>query len=198
MVEDANNNKNQIPVFRHYEASKLGKVHHFYISGHIQDPPYYIDMIHRIRTASVVDHVYIHLNTPGGNAFTGVQIMGAIQASEAHIVTSMEGQVASLGSMIFLCGHEYVVYDHSLMLIHNHSGGQQGKGHEYLAQAIATTKLFEKTIQQIYKFFLTDEEIQLVLDGKDYWFDSDEVRKRLKKMVSGLNKAEKEAIKNEK
>lgn len=178
-------------AFRSFEKPKLGRIYHFYISGIIGEPKDYIDLIHTIRDATSVDHIYLHLNTPGGQAFTGVQIIHAIHESDAHVITCMEGQVSSMGSMIFLAGKEYVVHDYSIMLIHNHSGGQKGKGHEYLAQAQAMSAWFENIVKRIYKHFLTDAEIKHVLDGKDFWFDSDEVRKRIKKMVKLLSKEQK-------
>ena len=39
--------------------------------------------------------------------------------------------------------------------------------------------MFNKQFCEIYKKFMTDEEIKQCLDGKDFYFDSEETVKRL-------------------
>lgn len=171
-----------------YYVSPVQRVHHFYLSKPIGEPADYIEMIHRIKRAGPNDVVYIYLNTPGGFTSTGVQIISAMRTSQAHIVTVLEGEVASLGTLIFLSGDEFVVHDHCLFMIHNFSGGTYGKGHEQVAQIEGTVKWFEKLAKQTYLPFLTEEELDRVTRGEDMWMDSDEVRRRLTRMVKILRK----------
>lgn len=175
-----------------FEQSSSGKVYHFYISKPIGTPMEYVEMIHKIKTANPNDACYVYLNTPGGRLDTGVQLMTAIRTSKARVITVLEGEVCSLGTLIFLCGEEFIVHDHSLMMIHNHSGGQWGKGHEYMAQAEATSQWFKTIAQDIYGDFLTIEELKQMLDGRDFWFQAEEIKKRLGKMVRAMTKRMKE------
>ena len=99
-------------------------------------------MIHRIKMAGPEEMVYIHLNTPGGHLDTGVQIVNAIQSSQAHIVCSVEAESHSLGTLIFLAADEFIVHDNCMMMFHNFSGGVYGKGHEQKAQLDATIQWF--------------------------------------------------------
>ena len=178
--------------FRYFEQPATLKIHHFYISDSIGEPKDYIDMIHKIKFAGSNDIINIYLNTPGGYLNTGAQIITAIRASNAHVVTHVEGEVCSLGTLIFLSGDEMVVHDGSLFMIHNHSGHAHGKGHEYLAQAAAQSKWFEGIARKAYVGFLTEEEFQDMINGKDFWFDADNVRKRLNRYVKYLSKQAKE------
>lgn len=193
-AEDNQEEKRQIC----FEHNVPGKIYHLYISDVIGEPKDYIDMIHTIKTASPNDTIYIYLNTPGGILDTGVQIMTAIRASAGHVVTVLEGNVSSLGTLIFLSGHEFIVNHHILFMVHNHSGGQFGKGHEYLAKAEATAKWFEVLAKDIYQDFMTEAEIKEMLAGRDFWMQTEDVKKRLERKIKAANKRFKEEEKKAK
>ena len=188
----------EIKPFTYYDTPLNQKIHHFYISGGVEDPAKYIEMIHRIKTAGPNDIIYIYLNTPGGRIDTGIQIISAMTSSPAHIVTVLEGEVCSLGTLIFLSGDEFVVHDHCMFMIHNYSGGTYGKGHEQVAQLEAMTREFGKMAHDIYVPFLTEDELDRVIKGEDLWMGSDEVRIRLQKMVKVLEREAKAAVRAEK
>lgn len=178
--------------FGFYEQPYGGKIYHFYVSSDISGPQNYVQMIQTIRSAGPNDVVYIYLNTDGGRLDTGVQIINAMKNSQAHIATVVEGSCCSLGTIIFLHGDEMVAQPHALFMIHNHSGGAVGKGHEYMAQATATTRWFERLAKETYLGFLTEDELNRMLKGEDFWMDADEVNRRLKKYVKHLEKIAKE------
>lgn len=174
--------------FKHFEQQANAKIHHFYLSKVIAEPDNYVEMIHHIKTAGPQDLIYIYLNTSGGQVNTGVQIIAAMRMSGAHIITVVEGEVCSLGTLIFLSGDEMICQEGSIFMIHNHSSGQVGKGHEYLAQAQATAKWFEELARSTYVGFLTEDEFNRMIKGEDFWFNTTEVRKRLVKYCKYLKK----------
>lgn len=169
--------------FTYFESSISLKMHHFYISLNIDEPDKYIEMIHRIKYAGPGEEVYIYLNNGGGRLDTAVQIINAMKISQAKIITVIEAEAHSASTMIFLCGDEFIINDNCSMMFHNFSGGMFGKGNEMKLQMDATIKWFNKLAKDIYFPFLSQDEISGMIDGKDLWMDSDEIRKRLKKMV---------------
>jgi len=174
------NEKSEVTAGFHYvQEMHQTSVHHFYISGEIGPPNYYIEMIHIIRTASPHDCVYMHLNTTGGQLDTGIQIINAMRESAAHIVCSIEAQAFSLGSMIFLCGDDFIVHDNAMLMIHNFNGAMAGKGNEQRLRLEAVTTLFDQFVRPIYIPFLSDEEFDSVIDGKDIWLHSEAIKDRL-------------------
>jgi len=185
---------NEKKLYYFYETSVVAKTTHFYISDGVEDPSNYVDMIHRIRTASQHDTIYIHLNTPGGRLDTGVQIINAMRASQARIVTVLEAEAHSLGTLIFLAGDEFIVQDNCLMMFHNFSSGTWGKGNEQHAQLEATLKWFEKLTTEIYVPFMTKAELDKILNGQDLWMDSEEIGRRLRNMVKILQQEEDQKI----
>jgi ATP-dependent protease ClpP protease subunit len=174
--------------YAHYEEVVQSRHIHFYISGSIEDPPLYTDMIYAIQTATENDCIYVHLNTTGGQLDTGVQIINALKTTPAYVVTLLEGPTHSLGTLIFLSGQEMVVNDNCMMMFHNFSGGVNGKGNEITKQLTATVQWFSLLAKKIYVPFLSEEEISKMERGEDLWIHSPEIRKRLDRMVDAANK----------
>lgn len=164
-----------------YDTTYSAQVTHLYLSEEIGAPEEYTDIIHKIYSASSSDVIHIHLNTPGGRLDTGVQLINAMHNSAARIVTILDAEAYSLGTLIFLAGDEMIVNDHCLMMFHNFKGGVVGKGNEQIAQLDATIKWFNALAKKIYVPFLTEEEFQRIVKGEDLWMQSVEIRRRLDK-----------------
>lgn len=184
--------ESEVKAYEYYEQTLVSKIQHYYLSGYIDIPALYIDMIHKIRTAGSDETVILHLNTAGGDLSTGIQLINAMKYSDAHIICSLEGEAYSLGSLIFLAGDEFLIHDHSTMMIHNFSGGIYGKGNEQVQQLEATIKWFNTLTRDYYIPFITEAELVDILKGEDLWLQADDVRKRLNKMVKMMAKAHKE------
>lgn len=173
------------PPFRRYESQGVVRQISFYLSGEIGAPILYTELLYALRTASKSDLILLHLNTPGGNFDTGLQIINNIGASEAQVVTILEARAYSMGAMIFLAGDELVVHDTCQLMFHNYSSALIGKGNEQQAQVLAISKWFEKVMRQVCKPFLTDDEVARILRGEDIWMDSDDIRRRLANLQKG-------------
>ena len=184
---DINNSVSKFypPVFGFYEhtltQSQLQL--HFYLSGPIEEPEKYIDMIHRIKIAPEGSQIFIYLNTPGGNLSTGVQIVSAMKSTQASVMVIAEAEVYSLGTIILLSADEIMINDHCLLMFHNMSGSIGGKGNEQKLQIDATTKWFSQMAHDIYSGFLTASELKRLGNGEDFWFDSNETRQRIDNMI---------------
>lgn len=169
--------------YRQYDQTFTCQHVHFYLSESIEEPTKYTDMIYRISAASPADVIFVHLNTPGGQLDTGVQIINAMQNSQAKIVTVLEGMAYSLGTLIFLAGDEMIVNDHCMMMFHNFNGGLIGKGNELTSQLDATVKWFASLAKNIYIPFLSEDEFNRIVRGEDLWMQTPEIRTRLENMI---------------
>lgn len=169
--------------YRQFEQTYTAQHIHFYLSEDIGEPSGYVDMIYRISTALPGDTIFIHLNTEGGQLDTGVQLINAMQNSQAKIVTILEGVAYSLGTLIFLAGDEMVVNDFCQIMLHNFNGGLVGKGNELTSELNATLKWFTTLAKTIYIPFLTEDEFARISRGEDLWMQSPDIRKRLERMV---------------
>jgi ATP-dependent protease ClpP protease subunit len=76
------------------------------------------------------------------------------------------------------------VTPHSLFMFHNYSAGTFGKGGEMYDQLSFERAWSEKFMREVYADFLTEDEIQSMMHNKDIWMDSEEVVKRLNKLMA--------------
>jgi ATP-dependent protease ClpP protease subunit len=170
-----------------------GNLIEFYLCGEIGDPEDYIEWFHIISNARESDIIKININSPGGNLFTAVQLLQAFETSNAHLVMNVAGACMSAATLIFLAGDEYLVNEHSAFLFHNYSGGVIGKGGEMYQSVIHQRKWSEHILRKAYKNFLTEEEIDSLIDDKDIWMDCGTVVERLNAR-NALLEAEADAI----
>jgi ATP-dependent Clp protease protease subunit len=137
----------------------------------------------------------LHLNTTGGNVATGIQIINAIRESAATVTTVLDGEAYSMGAILFLSGDQQAVGDDGQLMFHDYSSGLMGKGNEQRAAVLSAAKWFGKLMVNICSPFLSDVEIEDVLNGRDLWMDSDEVIERLTAIQKKRAEDEKAAAK---
>lgn len=151
----------------------------YYLCGELQEPQYYTELFYTLRTAAETDLIYIHINSPGGDFNTGLQIINNMLASDAHVITVLEARAYSMAAFIFLSGDELIVHDNCQLMFHTYSSSFAGKGSEQMAEVHALGSWFEKVTTRLCTPFLSPTDIAHILQGSDLWMDSDEIRRRL-------------------
>ena len=186
------------PVVRGVFNRPTGQILDFYLNSTIGSPEDYAEWNQILRSSGEQDVVYLHINCYGGQALTAVQLMRAISESRATVVASVEGACMSAATFLFLMADVCEISDHSIFMFHNFSGGTIGKGNEMMAQVHHNDKWARNLMESIYQDFFTQEEIDSILEGKDYWLSPDEVTERLQKRNDLLEKQKIAAEKPEK
>ena len=181
------------PLVRGVFNRPTGQILDFYLNSTIGSPEDYAEWNQILRSSGEQDVVYLHINCYGGQALTAVQLMRAISESRATVVASVEGACMSAATFLFLMADVCEISDHSIFMFHNFSGGTIGKGNEMMAQVHHNDKWERGLMESIYKDFFTQEEIDSILEGKDYWLSPDEVTERLQKRNDILEKGLKKA-----
>jgi ATP-dependent protease ClpP protease subunit len=181
------------PIVRGVFNRPAGQILDFYLNSTIGSPEDYAEWNQILRSSGPNDIVYLHINCYGGQALTAVQLMRAISESQATVVASVEGACMSAATFLFLMADVCEISDHSIFMFHNFSGGTIGKGNEMMAQVHHNDKWARELMNSIYKDFFTGEEIESILEGKDYWLAPDEVTERLSKRNDKLEKEAKSA-----
>jgi ATP-dependent protease ClpP protease subunit len=150
------------------------------IDDDVKSPNNYRHIIHALRSAKEEDKIRLIINTCGGYIDTAIQLIEYIWKCKATVIAEIY-QASSAGSLISLACDEIQVSTFGYMMIHSISGGDYGKIHERKASVEFTDKWCNKICGDMYKGFLTVEELNHVLNGKDYYFHKAEIDKRLKK-----------------
>mgnify|MGYP000032045541 FL=1 len=184
------------PSKARFFAQPVATAVNLYLCGEIKAAEEYVEWFQLFRAAGENDIIYIRINSEGGDLFAALQIVRAIQESNATIVCSVEGICMSAATLIFLSADRFELSDHTMFMFHNYSSGTIGKGGEMYDQITHFRAWSEKLFASFYKDFLTPEEIKSMLDNKDIWLDAEEVAKRLKNRIEA--DAEEEAPKPKK
>lgn len=166
--------------YRAFYINRQGNHYDVYLSQDIVEPSRYCALIDLIRRLEEHQSVHIHINCLGGRIDTTVQIIHAIQETDGQVVAVVDGQCASAATMIMLACHGWKVNPFARAMIHGWSGGVLGKVQETRAEFQFEDAWLETMYRAVYSGFLSEQEIASTLDGKDLYFDADEIAERLR------------------
>lgn len=160
-----------------YMPVKAG-VFNIYLFGQIEDATQFISAIEVLNAASEHDVVIIHLSTNGGSLDATDTFIQAMRECEARIIVKASGGVHSAGTVILLNADEFTLSENFNALIHNGSCGVGGKFSDFRIQAKHTEAYMERVMKTTYAGFLSEAEIESLIDGKDIWLDADQFVER--------------------
>lgn len=152
----------------------------------VSDPEDFQEELATIRAANQADVVHILINSGGGYLSTAKAFLNTLAQTDAHIITEIEGEACSAATLIFLAGHEYRVSDDATFMAHTSSYGYGGKESNVRQYVEHQAKANDRLLRKYYKHFLSDKEIDEVIEGKDIWMDADEIMERLEKRQSAM------------
>lgn len=156
-----------------------GKLVDFFLTESIESINDYVDFLREVSTARCDDLIRVHINCYGGDVNVAMNIFDALVLTDGCVEVHLEGVCASAASMIMLAAQNWKVFPHSYVMIHAWTSVQFGKWNELQEQFHYEKSVWENQFREIYKNFLTSDEIEQCLNGKDFWFSADEVIKRL-------------------
>jgi len=156
--------------------NEIGVANHFHM------------LINLFERAGENDFIYMHINSGGGSVSTGMQILNAMEMCQATIVTILDGEAFSMAGIIFLAGHEYMVYNHSSIMLHNYSSWGGGKGLDIENSHNSIKKIVGKFMDIYGSRILTKKEMKHIGKGEDIYMDKDMLAKRLDKWVKKSQK----------
>ncbi len=168
---------------------KSGQHTDVFLTAAIEAPEEYNKLCYILEHAYESDTITLHINNGGGYIDSGFMIIDAIESTKAKVTARLSGTVASAATIIALACTKLEVTKHVSFMIHNYSGGAQGKGHEMKAQMDFTDAELNEAFADIYGGFLTPNEMELVIAGKDYWMGKKEVETRWKARATNDKKA---------
>jgi ATP-dependent Clp endopeptidase proteolytic subunit ClpP len=120
--------------------------------------------------------IIVHINSLGGEVYSGIAIVNALKNSNANIVMYIDGIAASMASVIALCGKPLFMSRYARLMLHNVKVGVYGDK-EDLRVTIDEIDNLENTLCEIIagRIGKTPEEIKTAyFDGRDHWFTANE------------------------
>ena len=158
-----------------------------YMTGKIEEPNIYNELCYMLTSASEDVTINLHINTPGGIIDSAFMVVQAIKESKAHVVAKLSGTVASAGTLVAMACDEIEAAEHLSFMIHNYSGGMSGKGHEMKARQRFTDEHLNDAFKSFYNGFLSEDEMNRVIEGTDLWMGTKEVQQRWQYRIDYLH-----------
>ena len=152
------------------------------ITDHISDVFIYDELLMLLENAESQDEVILNIASYGGRLDSLLAIRSGILSTKATVTGKLVSHACSAAGMLLLCCHNKIVYPNTTFHAHTASYGSYGKSADIKTQVDFETKQIEKLVHDIYDGFLdVENEIPLLLDGKEFYFDADETIERLKR-----------------
>ena len=127
------------------------------------------------------DSLRLFIGGPGGNIDTLLEIINAIDYCKGRVFAVLTGEASSAHSILALAVSELQVCARGRLMIHNASIDASGKTQEAASSLNAGIKVCHDLFKEFYTGFLTEQEMQDLLIGKDFHMAAPEILKRLKK-----------------
>ena len=143
------------------------------IGGEVTSGDVMRELLEAERTYGRID---VHINSVGGDVFSGIAIFNGLVQSTADIHIYVDGVAASMASVIALCGKPVEMSRYARLMLHSVRGGCYGTKEE-LADVIREIETLEGTLCAMYAARLrkSEEEIRAeYFDGRDHWLGAQE------------------------
>ena len=170
----------------------------FSLDESITEPRYYRTVAEELMNLTENDSVQIRICSTGGRADGMITLIEAITNTDATVTCAIIGECHSAASIIALHCDQIYVAPYASMMCHNISYGTVGKDADVLSMVTHTSQWSKKLMRNTYSGFLTDKEITEMIDGKEFWFDSETIQERLTNREKHLVKEMKKLTKNKK
>ena len=138
--------------------------------------------------------ISMYINSPGGEVTAGLSIYDTMQYIKPKVSTLICGMAASMGSVIAIGGEPGMRFSlpNGEIMIHQPSGGSQGKAEDILISA----RHIERTRERMYELYVkhsgqTMKVVQKALD-RDLWMTPEEAKEwgHIDEIVEARGKAD--------
>ncbi len=145
----------------------------------------YTDFMIFLRQLKKGSKIRLYINNFGGEIHTLAQLINCIRDTKADVTGVCDSAVYSAAPVLLLSCPEIILKPNSMLMFHDYASWSGGKGHEQRAQAENITIHLSNIMKTNCCPFLSEKEIDKILDGKDTYIHYEEATKRLKKHNKG-------------
>lgn len=127
------------------------------------------------------DTLELRIQSPGGLA-TECQALCNIMDNhfKERSIAYIDSHASSAGAIIFSSAYQRVIYENSRLMYHDYKGGMMGSGNQMEDKILFQNKHLRDWFRTmtVDKGFLTEEEFKMMLIGKEYWLDAEDMCER--------------------
>lgn len=123
-----------------------------------------------------VETINLYVNSPGGSVFEGIAIHNMLKRHKARVIAYVDALAASIASVIIMGADQIVMYENSMLMIHNPWTFAIGNAIELRKQADDLDRIGESSIQSYLSKSgdkLEGDKLREMLDAET-WLSADE------------------------
>lgn len=165
----------------YYTIPSTAKCLRIPIDEGVKNAYYYRQVAAAIADCGPNDQVEFEIASPGGLLEGLVALLTSLAKTEATSVAHINGECHSAASILALNCDVVMVSPFATMLVHFVQFGASGKSTDVRSQVDHIHSTSEALFRDTYKYFLTEEEMQLCINGLELWLSSEDIRKRLQR-----------------
>ena len=160
--------------------SRLLKERIIFVNGPIHDgmSQLIVAQLLHLEAENPSKEISMYINSPGGAVHAGMSIYDTMQYIRPKVSTLICGMAASMGSVIAVGGEKGMRFSlpNSEIMVHQPSGGAQGKASDILI----TARHIERTREQMYKLYNkhTGQSVDAIREAldRDSWMTPEEAK----------------------
>lgn len=163
------------------KAVPLNQCYQCTIDDVFEDVGQFAPLVDYLNNAVEGDIAHIKISTPGGALHAIIPLIEAMKHTDAHIAMHVESDTASAGTILMMLADEVYINPYTTVMLHNASYGYYGHAGNMDAHVTHSTKAVEKLVREVYRGFLSDNEIMRLLDGKEIYLTDEDCYDRFKR-----------------
>ena len=148
-----------------------------YLSTLIENQTDLADITHALSKLTPEDKLKIVFNSNGGLVSEGKILINTIQSTGVFTEFELMSSAASMAAVMFCVGQRRIIHENSSLMFHTFSGGAVGRGQEMKDEVKHKNKNILSFLRA-HLIGLTDEELDKMVIGKEFWFDTPKMCKR--------------------
>lgn len=161
------------------QAEESAKRYRLFLDDIIHEGSAFHEILNTLHNANQADTLETRINSSGGYVRYGQQYINVMKDKFAgRSVTILEAECSSMASLVFMAGDERVIYPHAIMMVHEPSMYLGGKSSESKAQLEIYIPASIKYFSSIMGDTMTEDEMDGVFEGQDFWFDAEDMCRR--------------------
>ena len=181
--------KNVIVKNKEVKIPKIYTINFFhYFDSDVAKYKPYFDVFEK---AQEDDEIIIYFQSGGGAVSTLNMFLNAMKTCKCRNITAKVNYAASCAAIMTLACNNIIFNENSTLMLHTYSSFYWGKSQEIKSSNKHDDEMCKKIINKYCKKILSEQEIEQMHIGKDFYFNEDEVVSRLKKYSQNKNKKNK-------
>lgn len=182
---------------KYYSLETEGNKAALYIYGDVTSWPW-VDsdvsaylLSKKLEELEKIDEIDVYINSYGGEVAEGLAIYNALKRHKAKVTTYCDGFACSIASVIFMAGDKRIMYNASMLMVHNAWSCASGNADEFRRQAETLDAITKASINAYMdSVTITEEELKEMLDSEKWLTPQEALDYGFATLISGADKSE--------